>query len=162
MGTPALRTRPTDDIDLIRELDEICFPLDDRSPVECPKTHWWVIEDTSTKLPAAYAGAYTWACAGERALVLSRAGVLPEYRGRGLQRRLLLARERYARREGAPEIWTYTSHRNIASNNNLMAAGYRLWMPAQWGGSYTPWKPEGETAWLYWRKFVVRASPKKT
>ena len=73
---------------------------------------------------------------------LVRAGVLPAWRGRGLQRDLIRVRERYARRQGWAWLITATHH-NLPSANSLIACGYRLYEPS------TPWLASGS---LYWRK----------
>ena len=89
---------------------------------------------------------------------MHRAGVRPDARGQGLQRRLIRARVAYAKREGFPEVWTYTSNYNVASSNNLIREGFTLWAPGSWGGSSTPMRPSGGYAWLYWRLIVAQGS----
>jgi GNAT superfamily N-acetyltransferase len=76
--------------------------------------------------------------------------VLPEARGQGLQRRLIGARERHARALGMAWLVTDT-YQNPASSNSLIAAGYRLYEPAQ------PWGARGT---LYWRKRLADTSPR--
>jgi len=66
---------------------------------------------------------------------LARCGVLPAYRGAGVQRRMIAVRKRVARREAALDAVTYTLRDNLASANNLIAAGFRLYTPAYaWAG----------------------------
>lgn len=62
---------------------------------------------------------------------LARAGVIPEYRGQGLQRRLIRARERGARKMGMTTLVTDTSRANLASSNSLIREGYKLYNPAR-------------------------------
>lgn len=65
---------------------------------------------------------------------LSRVGVLPEYRGLGLQRRFIRVRERQSVKDGYSRIVSYTSYDNVASANNLIKCGYRLYIPKfYWG-----------------------------
>ena len=59
---------------------------------------------------------------------LSRAGVLPAWRGQGLQRRLIALRERLARRQGFVWMISDTTD-NVPSSNNLIKAGYKLIAP---------------------------------
>lgn len=60
---------------------------------------------------------------------LSRAAVLPEHRGQRLQRRMIKLRERAAKRAGRALVITYTSYDNMRSANNLIACGYRHYLP---------------------------------
>ncbi len=74
---------------------------------------------------------------------LARVGVLPEYRGHGLHRRLIRVRERYARRLGWTGCVSDTSNGNVQSANNLIAEGYETYVPSIcWGFSDS----------TYWRK----------
>lgn len=75
---------------------------------------------------------------------LSRAGVLPEYRGQGIQKRLIRARVAWAKRSNqATHAITYTNYYNPASSNALIAAGFKLYVPSPLyvGDDF-----------LYWRK----------
>jgi GNAT superfamily N-acetyltransferase len=74
--------------------------------------------------------------------LLSRAGVLLHYQGHGLQKKLIRARERFARRLGWGWMISDTTD-NPASANSLISCGYRLYEP-RW-----PYRVK-ET--LYWRK----------
>lgn len=110
---------------LVTYLDSVCFPLDDR--VDPESAWWWIAVD---------AGGHACAYAGMTHLYsdrvfMSRCGVLPAHRGRGLQRRLLQARESYARRAGFTRALTYTLVASVPSSNNLIRAGYRLYVPEQ-------------------------------
>lgn len=53
-------------------------------------------------------------------------GVLPEHRGRGLQRRLIVARERLARRAAYKVATTYVDVTNVASATNFLRCGFHL------------------------------------
>lgn len=148
-----IRRARQEDVSIIEAMDTLCFAPEaaERVHIHRPNEVWWIGEDEYGE-PVCYAGAKIWKSGSEQALYLHRAGVLPGARGRGLQRRLIAVRVQFARRQGIPEVWTYTSHTNIASANNLIRAGFSLWMPAAWGYSRNPSKPVGDTAWLYWRR----------
>jgi hypothetical protein len=71
-------------------------------------------------------------------------GVLRKYCGHRLQLRLMRALELRSRHNGWNSVASDTTD-NLASANNFIRAGYRLYQPQ------TPW------AWpnsLYWRKFI--------
>lgn len=74
---------------------------------------------------------------------LCSAGVLPEYRGQGLQKRLITKRVERAAERGWRWLITYTSVDNAASANSLINAGFRL---------YVPKRPWAGAAFAYWRK----------
>jgi GNAT superfamily N-acetyltransferase len=74
---------------------------------------------------------------------MARAGVLPSYQGLGLHRRMIVVREKEARRRGYSMLMTYTKVHNIQSSVNLQKHGYRL---------YRPKDPGEEIDVLHWRK----------
>ncbi len=75
-----------------------------------------------------------------------RVGVVRRHQGHALQRRLMRAIEMEARRIGWDSIVSDTTD-NLASANNFIAAGYRLYIPEiPWGWSNT----------LYWEKRIGR------
>jgi GNAT superfamily N-acetyltransferase len=114
-------------------LDEICFPADHR--VAVPGSLWWVAWDGTE--PVAFAGLRLCSLAENRGLgFLCRAGVVPAYRGRGLQKKLIRVREAAARQLGLKELVTYCLCSNSPSMNSLVSCGYRFYVPAtKYGGS---------------------------
>jgi GNAT superfamily N-acetyltransferase len=128
--------------EVIAELHRICCPHD-----ELPSTTdgWWWL---------AYAGDVAVGYAGMRdaksepgAAFLCIAGVVPEHRGKGLQRRLIRVRVQKARRLMKTAVISYTLD-NAPSGNNLIACGFRLYSPdKRWEG--------GDVA--YWRRLLVDA-----
>jgi GNAT superfamily N-acetyltransferase len=74
---------------------------------------------------------------------LRAAGTLPEYRGQGLQRRLVRARLAYARRSGAPHVLTFTLPQNAASMRSLISCGFK---------PHRPTELYAGPGWVYWRK----------
>lgn len=123
------RVRTTRDFNLILKLDRGLFG----AGVALPRQEhtWWVA--TIEGEVAAYAGLGVYRDEGGY-VFLSRVGVLPAYRGRGLQRLLIRIREREARRLGIRVALTYTARWNVASANNLIKCGYVLYRPHyKWG-----------------------------
>lgn len=125
----------------LEALDRECFPADSRPDWE--RAQWWGVFD-GEKL-VGYCGAYVHR--PDNALYLYRAGVAEGCRGRGLQRRMVRVRVRYAAKLGVRGCYTYTTADNFASANNLIRCGFRLFGPARrWGGK----------SCLYWWRGMKR------
>lgn len=60
---------------------------------------------------------------------LTMAGVRRDHRGRGLQRRLIRARLRWARQKGLTRVTTYVHRGNWRSMNNLIRCGFLVRRP---------------------------------
>jgi GNAT superfamily N-acetyltransferase len=103
--------------------------------------HWWLASHTGA--PVAFAGLVRSTHAAN-AGYFCRVGVLRRHWGQALQLRLMRAMEARARRNGWTCIISDTTD-NIASANNFIRAGYRL---------YKPLHPWGWPQTLYWRKSV--------
>lgn len=114
-------------------LDEICFPADER--VAIGDALWWVA--WREREAVGYAGLRVCREPVNRGLAfLCRAGVLPQHRGHGLQKRMIRVRLAEARRLGVREVVTYVVPSNLASANSLLACGFKLYRPEhRWGGS---------------------------
>jgi len=120
------------------ELDETLFGQD-YSEITY-KGQWWLAYEGGR--PVGFAGAQIWK--PDNCLYLRRAGVLPEARGKGLQRRLIRARLAWGREQGARAAYTYTTSWNLASANNLIHEGFTLWKPE--------WRWAGADMLYWWRK----------
>ncbi len=57
---------------------------------------------------------------------LSRAAVVARYQGFGVQRAMIKARLRWAKREGAPTVVTYTDLHAYPSIINLLRCGFKF------------------------------------
>lgn len=118
------------------------FPSDEAADIA--RGHWWIVWDGD--VPAAFAAmrpVSNW----PETIYLERCGVLANYRGQGLQQRLLRRREAYARRLGAERLIT-TTYRNPKSANNLIARGFLTYEPqTRWGAADT----------IYWIKEIKKA-----
>lgn len=123
---------PDSDPGRIEALDRICFfydaPLSREDIIEA---FWWLVWDDEGDA-VGFAGLKL---LDDDMAYLCRVGVLPGARGKGLQKRLLRARERFARECGWTNAITYTAITNPASSNSLISAGYKLYLPEYaWAG----------------------------
>jgi GNAT superfamily N-acetyltransferase len=110
---------------LIDEMDRICFPLD--TPALFAGAEWSIGRDDGK--PAAYCA---WKAVEHDGVAVGfhyRGGVLPDWRGHGLQRRMLRLRESEMRQHGLSRAVTYTDADGAASMRNLIAEGYRPYAP---------------------------------
>lgn len=103
------------------------------------KDHWWLAYVDGEPAGFGCLRIYT-----DGTAYHALAGVLERFRGQGLQKRLLRAREAFAKKEGCRIAFTYTAWRNWPSANSLIREGYTLYTPhaKPWG---LPWS-------LYFRK----------
>lgn len=102
--------------------------------------HWWIAYAADGK-PVAFAGlvrSIKWTDTG----YLCRAGVLDGYTGHGLQKRLIVARIKQARKLGWNWCITDTTN-NPASANSLINAGFKIYTPGQ------PWSFRNAIYWKY-------------
>jgi len=125
-------------------MERITFYLDDLYPKGSwgrDNEWWWLAKDGPAII--AFSGMVR-SSAEPTTAYLCRCGVLKPWRGRGLQGRMLKARERHARKLGFKWLVADTAHpTSIASSNNLIKNGFRLYDPPFY------WGTEGA---LYWRK----------
>ena len=106
--------------------------------------HWWLVSCDEGG-PVAFAGLAP-STHVRSAGYCCRVGVLPDHRGSSLQLRLMSRMEYRTRRNGWSCVVSDTTN-NLASANNFIRAGYRLFQPEY------PW---GWTNTLYWRKLVAQ------
>lgn len=124
--------------DTLAELHQLTFFDRARVP-RFDHGHWWLAFDGAE--PVAFAGLVA-STHVDNAGYFCRVGVLGRHCGRRLQLRLMRVLENRARRNGWHAIVSDTTD-NIASANNFIRAGYRLYQPkARWAWPHT----------LYWRK----------
>lgn len=136
-----IRRAREDEIDEILDLDRVLFSPGYFPPAQGGDVAWWIAEEDGHTV--GYAAAKP--CKGDpECLYLSRVGVVKAARGRGLQRRLIRARERWGRSQGAIFSVSDTNFDNVASTRSLIACGYRPFLPKDpWAGKYsTYWKRE--------------------
>lgn len=115
-----------------------------RSLIEAPLyefdgSDWWVAYDGDR--PVGFAGSKVsdvWL----DTVYLCRAAVEVDYRGQGLQKRLIRTRLKFARKHGIR--WAFTDTRlNPASANSLISCGFKM---------YEPVNPWGFQNTCYWRR----------
>jgi GNAT superfamily N-acetyltransferase len=126
--------------DILAELHGLTFF--DSAPIpEFDQGYWWLALHEAA--PVGFAGLIP-STRAHNAGYFSRVGVLRRHCGRGLQLRMMRAMESRARDNGWGCVVSDTTD-NVASANNFIRAGYRLFSPKN------PW------AWpntLYWRKSI--------
>lgn len=110
-------------------LHSACLPSDEYPDFS---NGWWWIAYDEHGTPVAFAGLYPsvrWSKTG----YLCRAGVVEAARGKGIQKKLIKVRIRYAKKIGYDWLVSDT-RRNPASSNALIACGFRLYEPKMpWG-----------------------------
>jgi GNAT superfamily N-acetyltransferase len=124
-------------VKLLRSLQKECLPLD--APyLEATGWYWVGFWGETPVAFCVLAPSKRW---GD-CVYLARAGVVPEFQGRGLQKRMISIRERHARKLGYKWSVTDTAE-NPASANSLISRGYKIYEPSEtWGLSRA----------IYWRK----------
>jgi GNAT superfamily N-acetyltransferase len=132
--------RTTEDFKNIRKLDKKCFPLD--TPVNINNAIYFLAIDENS-VPVAFGGIVMVA----NAWYLRRAGVIKAARGQGLQKRLILARIKFAMKYRPDySVIAYTVHDNIPSQRSLIDCGFKTFVPTElYGGSTSIY-------WIYERK----------
>jgi GNAT superfamily N-acetyltransferase len=124
---------------VITKLQRTCLPDDE--PYFPDNGWWWLGLDG--KQVAAFC-LLTKSSNWVDTVYLARSGVLPAWRGNGLQKRMITLREKFARQQGYRWMISDTTD-NLPSANSLISKGYKLYSPAR------PW---GYDATLYWRKRI--------
>lgn len=103
---------------------------------------WWIAY--AGKEEAGYCGVKQ-SSTGKNYGYLCRAGVMPRFRGLGLQKAMIRRRVAYARSQGWSMVVTDT-HDNAPSGNSLISCGFRLYDPeVKWAF---------ETS-LYWKLLLL-------
>ncbi|MGE5150964.1 MAG: GNAT family N-acetyltransferase [Rhodospirillaceae bacterium] len=118
------RALSREDAALIAQMDVVCFPID--KPAEFAGANWFI--GWAGDRPAAYC-AWKIVEHDEPVGFHYRGGVMPDWRGHGLQREMLRLREAEMREQGIAKAVTYTDADGAASMRNLIAEGYRPYVP---------------------------------
>ena len=118
---------PCTEYDLINFMDRQLFPLDE--PPEFPSANWFVMRENDV-----LTGFCSWKTAdhpGETVGFHYRAGILPAFQGRGLQKRMIEFRENEMRKAHLKTAVTYTDADNAASMRSLLKCGYLPYTPTE-------------------------------
>ena len=110
------------------------------SPYKPDRGQWWIAYAECGK-PVAFAGlvrSIRWGDTG----YLCRAGVLDNFTGHGVQKRLIKARLAQARKLGWSWCITDTTN-NPASANSLISCGFKIYRPGN------PWSFRNAIYWKY-------------
>jgi len=127
-----IRIRSVKDFRPIQHMDHVCFPNDAPYPT-ANGALWWIAWVNGEG--AGFAGLKILTGKNKGLAYLCRAGVLPLYRGLGIQRRLINTRVAAAARLGSKAVISYTSYENLPSANNLIKCGFKLYEPAETYGT---------------------------
>ena len=111
-------------LNILNELDDKIFPDDDRAKKQ--GSYWWIAFNKN-KEPIGFGGLRIFF---GKIATFTRAGVLKEYRGKGIHKRLIRVREKMARKLGIQKIVTYVAKFNLDSANNLIKDGFQLYKPS--------------------------------
>lgn len=116
-------------LEILNNLEKICFPK--MPPYNKQSAVWWFVYDNNNT-PIAFAGAKLWE--PDNYVYLCLSGVLPNCRGKGIQKKLINVRIKWAKSIGAKGCYTYTVPENYPSSNSLISCGFKLFKPAyKWG-----------------------------
>jgi len=131
----------------IARMDALCFPVD--APPVMAGAHWFI--GWEGQKPAAYCA---WKPVDHDNVTVgfhSRAGVLAGWRGHGLQRQMIRLREGRMREAGLARAVTYTDADAAASMTNLIAEGYRPYVPTP-TTTLSGLGRLGRVGFVHWRK----------
>lgn len=122
-----IRKTEDEDLDTCLDIDRVCFthPNDTLHVDEALGWSLWLA--TYDNYPVGYCASQY--LPGRGAVYLCRAAVLPEARGRGLQRRMVSVRLMDARKRGYHTAISYVHVDNLPSANTLIKCGFTLYEP---------------------------------
>jgi len=129
-----MRIRRASDIETVRALHTILFPDTFFEGPELGNVYWIAWNDVDEPVGFCSVRPIRPTCDEPRwseTAILSRAGVLPGYRGRGLQRRFISLRIKWARSVGFSRCVSYTLRSEpTTSARNLVRSGFLPYKPA--------------------------------
>lgn len=138
MARPKFRVQEVDgraNSRLLQRLQREILPAD--IPTSTFSGWWWIVYHDGQAI--GFAGLYP-SKQFSQTVYLCRAGIAEEFRGHGLQKRLIKARIKKARNLGTE--WAVTdTYENPESGNSLIRCGFRLYQPSR------PWGADGVNYW---------------
>jgi len=124
-----------DNLEKIKFLEKLTFPTD--QPYERHSAcYWWGF--FSGKEMIGYAGLDPNRTRG----FLCACGILPKYRGLGLQKKAIVLRTKYAKKIGLSCVHTYTSSDNFPSICSLLKCGYIMFKAEKYDPRWISFKKE--------------------
>lgn len=124
-----MQIRKTNNIDLVKGLLKEIFPSDEIDVAE--NDQLWIVWNEE-KSPVGFCSLRP---LEEGIAYLNWAGLLDEAKGQGLHKRMIRARESWAKKNNYKQIITYTTVSNIQSARNLLKTKYELFLPEYaWAG----------------------------
>jgi GNAT superfamily N-acetyltransferase len=133
-----VNTKNSEHAESLRWLQLKCLPYDEICDVSVG--YWWILY-SAVGDRIGFAGlvpSLSFSDCG----YLCRAGIIPAFRGQGLQKKLIQARIAKAKKLKWNWLVTDTTD-NMPSSNNLIAAGFRLYKPKN------PWAFSSSLYWKY-------------
>jgi GNAT superfamily N-acetyltransferase len=125
--------QPEKTVKEVKRLDKLLFAGDKR--VDVSKSWVWIARVEGK--PVAFGAMRACEAEANKGLVLfTRAGVLPVWRGKGIQKRLIRLRVRKAKSLGYETAVAYVMGMNCASSNALIGCGFRLYHPSDLYAGY--------------------------
>jgi hypothetical protein len=133
-GVVSYRIQKSDDLETVRELHKLAFPSD---PWPGDDHEFWLVYDDGTD-PQTFVGfASAIYLEDLKCVFLSRAAITQAASARGLQRRLIRVRTRWARSiSGCQFAWTYCERWNYACLFNLLRCRFRAATRHRWGTAW--------------------------
>lgn len=107
-----------------------------------PVHYWWVVFDITDKNNPVWVGYGAARIHDQVTLYVGPTFIKEEYRGLGLQKKLLKTREKFAKKTGFSVLISSTNCDNIWSGNNLIRCGFT---------QRKPWDELSQHG-LYWEK----------
>jgi predicted GNAT family acetyltransferase len=104
-------------------LNNLIFPCD---PLEVDeRSRAWIVKNSKGE-PSGFC---TMRMLDDKIAFMDRGGILDEHRGKGIHKKLIKVRERYARSQGYKTVITYVMADNYASLFTLVRQDYKMYTP---------------------------------
>lgn len=119
--------QPEKTVKEVKRLDKVLFSGD--TSINLDKCYVWLVRVEGKAI--GFGAMRPCETAVNKGLVLfTRAGVIPVWRGKGVQKRLIRLRAAKAKRLGHEVAIAYVMGMNCASSNSLIGCGFKLYEPA--------------------------------